>query len=348
MPTTHGGRALIRWNGHCLHRHRSISLKNYQLSNKDEQLAQAKTINKGKILNPAVESLADFNDFWVLMKPRVMSLSIFTALVGLLLAPGTIHPVLGFSAILFTAMGAAASGALNMWFDADIDIKMSRTKNRPIPAGRIDKKAVLGFGIFLSVTSVTFMALLVNWVAAGLLAGTIFFYVVIYSMLLKRHTPQNIVIGGAAGALPPMIGWAAVTGTITLEPILLFLIIFFWTPAHFWALAISLKDDYGKAKLPMLPNVAGNEATFRQILIYTTFTVVLSFAPVVIGMSGPFYALIAGVFGFLFMGRAVTLFIRGTDYYAKNVFLCSIFYLFVIFTSLAVDHYLNPYINGWF
>ncbi|MEE8294382.1 MAG: heme o synthase [Sphingomonadales bacterium] len=311
-------------------------------------MARAKTINEGDILNPAVEDLADFNDFWVLVKPRVMSLSIFTALVGLLLAPGTIHPVLGFSAILFTAMGAAASGALNMWFDADIDTKMLRTKKRPIPAGRLDKKAALGFGIFLTITSVVYMALLINCLAAGLLAGTIFFYVVVYSMLLKRRTPQNIVIGGAAGAIPPMIGWAAVTGTITLEPILLFLIIFFWTPAHFWALAISLKEDYAKANLPMLPNVAGNDATYRQILIYTTFTVVLSFAPVVIGMSGSFYALIAGIFGFLFMGRAVTLFIRGTDYYAKNVFLYSILYLFVIFTTLAVDHYIGGYVKGWF
>lgn len=311
-------------------------------------MARAKTIDEGEILNPAVDSLAELKDFWVLMKPRVMSLSIFTALVGLLVAPGTINPVLGFSAILFTAMGAAASGALNMWFDADIDIKMARTQKRPIPAGKMDKKAALGFGIFLSVASVVFMALFVNWLAAGLLAGTIFFYVVVYSMLLKRNTPQNIVIGGAAGAIPPMIGWAAVTGNITLEPVLLFLIIFFWTPAHFWALAISLEKDFGKADLPMLPNVAGRDATFRQILIYTTFTVVLSFAPVAIGMSGPFYALIAGVFGFLFMGRAVTLFIRGTDYYAKNVFLYSIFYLFVIFTTLAVDHYIGPYIQGWF
>ncbi len=207
---------------------------------------------------------------------------------------------------------------------------------------------MLGYGIFLAVTSVTFMALLVNWLAAGLLAGTIFFYVVIYSMLLKRRTPQNIVIGGAAGAIPPMIGWAAVTGTITLEPVLLFLIIFFWTPPHFWALAISLKDDFAKADLPMLPNVAGNEATFRQILIYTILTVALSFAPVVIGMSGPLYALIAGVFGLLFLGRAVTLLIRGTEYYAKNLFLYSILYLFVIFTTLAVDHYVGSYISGWF
>ena len=311
-------------------------------------MSQTKTIDEGEILNPAVENLAGLEDFWVLVKPRVMSLSIFTALVGLLLAPGTIHPVLGFSAILFTAMGAAGSGALNMWFDADIDSKMSRTKNRPIPAGRLDKKAALGFGIFLSLTSVVFMALFNNWVAAGLLAGTIFFYVVIYSMILKRRTPQNIVIGGAAGALPPMIGWAAVTGSVTLEPILLFLIIFFWTPAHFWALAISLKDDYAKANLPMLPVVAGREATFRQILIYTVLTVGVSFAPVVVGMSGPFYALIAGIFGLLFLGRAVTLLIRGTDYYAKNVFLYSILYLFVIFTTLAVDHYAGAYINGWF
>jgi heme o synthase len=311
-------------------------------------LSRTKTINEGEILNPAVENLAELKDFWVLIKPRVMSLSIFTALVGLLLAPGTIHPVLGFSAILFTALGAAASAALNMWFDADIDTKMTRTNKRPIPTGRLDRGAALGFGIFLSIASVVMMALFINWVAAGLLAGTIFFYVVVYSMVLKRRTPQNIVIGGAAGALPPMIGWTAVTGTITLEPILLFLIIFFWTPPHFWSLAISLKDDYAKAKLPMLPNVAGREATFRQILIYTTFTVVLSFTPVVVGMSGPFYALIAGIFGFLFMGRAVTLFIRGTDYYAKNVFLFSILYLFVIFTTLAVDHYIGAYAKGWF
>jgi protoheme IX farnesyltransferase len=307
-------------------------------------LARAKTINEGDILNAAVEKLADFKDYWVLMKARVMSLSIFTALVGLLVAPGSIHPVIGFTAVLFTAMGAAASGALNMWYEADLDIKMSRTNKRPIPKGKLDKGAALGFGLFLSVTSVVFMWLLVNPVASMLLAGTIFFYVVIYTMILKRRTPQNIVIGGAAGAIPPMIGWAAVTGSLALEPFLLFLIIFFWTPPHFWALALSLEEDYAKANLPMLPNVSGRKATFRQIMIYTVLTVAVSFAPFITGFSGPFYAVIAGVFGLLFIGRAGTLMVKGTDYYAKNVFLYSILYLFVIFTTLAVDHY----IKGWF
>lgn len=307
-------------------------------------MTRAKTITEGDILNPAVEKLADFKDFWVLMKPRVMSLSIFTALVGLLVAPGSIHPVIGFTAVLFTAMGAAASGALNMWYEADLDVKMSRTNKRPIPQGKLDKGAALGFGLFFSVTSVVFMWLLVNPTASMLLAGTIFFYVVIYTMILKRRTPQNIVIGGAAGAIPPMIGWAAVTGSLALEPFLLFLIIFFWTPPHFWALALSLEKDYAKANLPMLPNVSGRKATFTQIMIYTVLTVAVSFAPFAIGFSGPFYAVIAGVFGLLFIGRAGTLMVKGTDYYAKNVFLYSILYLFVIFTTLAVDHY----IKGWF
>jgi len=306
-------------------------------------LAQAQTIEEAEISNPAVDKLADFRDFWVLMKPRVMSLSIFTALVGLLLAPGTLHPVLAFSAVLFTAIGAASAGVLNMWYEADLDIKMTRTQTRPIPKGRIEPGAALGFGIFLGVASVALMGLMINWVAAGLLALTIFFYVVIYTMLLKRRTPQNIVIGGAAGALPPMVGWAAVTGTVSVESFVLFAIIFMWTPAHFWALALTHEEDYARASLPMMPNVKGWHHTSRQILVYAAATVALSFAPVYIGMSGAFYALMATVFGFLFIGRAGTLYVNNTEYFAKNVFLYSILYLFVIFTSLAVDHY----IQGW-
>lgn len=309
-------------------------------------MSQAKTITESEALNPAVEKLAGVRDYAVLMKPRVMSLSIFTALVGMILAPGTIHPVMAFSAVLFTAIGAAAAGTLNMWYEADIDRKMKRTKNRPIPMGIIEPRAALGFGLFLAVASVSMMGLLINWMAGGLLALTIFFYVVVYTMLLKTRTPQNIVIGGAAGALPPMVGWAAVTGGVGFEPFLLFAIIFFWTPAHFWALAMSHEKDYAAAGLPMMPNVKGRKETGRQILLYAAFTVVLSFAPVAIGLSGPFYGLIATVFGLLFIGRAGTLLIKGTDYYAKNVFLFSILYLFVVFTSLAADHYIQGWLIG--
>jgi len=212
----------------------------------------------------AQPSMASVGDYLALLKPRVMSLVVFTALVGLVLAPGHVHPVIGFTALLCIAIGAGAAGALNMWYDSDIDAVMSRTAQRPIPMGRIAPGEALGFGMTLAVGSIATLGLLVNWFAAGLLAFTIAFYVVVYTMWLKRSTPQNIVIGGAAGAFPPMIGWAAATGGIGLESILLFLIIFFWTPPHFWALSLYRADDYKRAGVPMLPVVAGFAETRRQ------------------------------------------------------------------------------------
>ena len=226
---------------------------------------------------------ARVSDYVALLKPRVMSLVVFTAFVGLLLAPGGINPFVGVVAIVCIAVGAGASGALNMWYDSDIDAVMSRTANRPIPAGRMDRDHALALGLVLSAFSVALLGLATNWLAAGLLAFTIFFYAVVYSMWLKRSTPQNIVIGGAAGAFPPMIGWAAVTGSVSIEPIVLFLIIFLWTPPHFWALALYKQGDYGAAGIPMLPNVAGESVTKTQILIYSVVLVAATLVPSLIG-----------------------------------------------------------------
>ena len=224
-------------------------------------------------------SAAEVADFVALMKPRVMSLVVFTALVGLLLAPGHLHPVLGFAALVCIAVGAGAAGALNMWYDADIDAVMTRTARRPIPAGRVLPGEALGFGATLAVGSVVMLGLTANWLAAGLLAFTIFFYVAIYTVWLKRSTPQNIVIGGAAGAFPPMIGWAAATGGVALESVLLFLIIFLWTPPHFWALALLRSGEYARAGVPMLPVVVGRAETKRQMLLYTGVLVPVSLTP---------------------------------------------------------------------
>src|SRR5712664_147147 len=224
-------------------------------------------------------SLASVGDYVALMKPRVMSLVVFTALVGLVVAPGHLNPVVGFVALLCIAIGAGAAGALNMWYDADIDAVMTRTADRPIPAGRVTRGEALGFGMTLAVGSVAVLGLAANWLAAGLLAFTIFFYVAIYTAWLKRSTPQNIVIGGAAGALPPVIGWAAATGDIGLEPAILFLIIFLWTPPHFWALSLNRADEYGRAGVPMLPVVAGRAATTRRIAIYSVLLLPVSLLP---------------------------------------------------------------------
>src|SRR6266498_5484879 len=224
----------------------------------------------GKIASVSCEpSIATVGDYVALMKPRVMSLVVFTALVSLLIAPGQIHPMIGFTALLCIAVGAGAAGALNMWYDADIDALMSRTAKRPIPRGRIAPGEALAFGIVLAAFAVGVLGVLVSWLAAALLAFTIFFYVVVYTMWLKRRTPQNIVIGGAAGALPPVIGWVAAAGNVGLEPLILFLIIFLWTPPHFWALSLNLAGEYARAGVPMLPVVAGPAATTRQILIYS-------------------------------------------------------------------------------
>src|SRR5215217_8384085 len=247
---------------------------------------------------------ARVEDYLALLKPSVMQLVVFTAIVGLVVAPGGINPFIGIIAVLCIAVGAGASGALNMWYDADIDAIMSRTQNRPIPAGRMPKEHALVFGLVLSVFSVALLGLATNWVAAGLLAFTIFFYAVIYTMWLKRSTPQNIVIGGAAGAFPPMVGWAAVTGTVSLESVVLFLIIFLWTPPHFWALALYKQSDYGAAGIPMMPNVAGETHTKWQILIYSLVLVATTLVPPFIGFGGVIYTTAAIVTGLSFIWLA--------------------------------------------
>lgn len=289
----------------------------------------------------------DARDFFALLKPRVMSLVVFTALVGLLMAPGQIHPVIGFLAILAIAVGGGASGALNMWYDADIDQMMGRTAKRPIPAGRISAETTLAFGLFLSVFSVATLGLMVNWLSAGLLAFTIFFYAVIYTMWLKRLTPQNIVIGGAAGAFPPIIGWACVTNSISLESIALFAIIFLWTPAHFWALALFKSEDYGRAGVPMLPNVAGERTTKNQIVLYAVLTAVSGIVPTIMGFAGMVYGVIAAVLGAAFIWYSVQVW-RMPDgdkkmIPAKKLFGYSLLYLFAIFTSLLVDALVSKY-----
>ena len=289
----------------------------------------------------AAEARAE--DYFALLKPRVMSLVVFTAVVGLLLAPGGINPVIGLIAVLCIAVGAGASGALNMWYDADIDAIMSRTANRPIPAGRVPREHALSMGLVLSAFSVTLLGLAANWLAAGLLAFTIFFYAVVYSMWLKRATPQNIVIGGAAGAFPPMIGWAAVTGTVSLEGCILFLIIFLWTPPHFWALALYKQGDYHAAGIPMLPNVAGAAATKMQILLYSIVLVAVSFAPLLTGFSGVLYGIVAAATGASFLYFAVRLYGARDDRdmrrKARSLFAYSLSYLFIIFLALTVDHF---------
>ncbi|WP_293551743.1 heme o synthase [Parvibaculum sp.] len=278
-------------------------------------------------------------DYFELLKPRVMSLVIFTGLVGLVVAPGTINPVIGFVALLCIAIGAGASGALNMWYDADIDAKMSRTAGRPVPAGRVTPGEAFGFGMTLSVGSVLTMGLAVNWVAASLLAFTIFFYVFIYTMWLKRRTPQNIVIGGAAGAFPPMIGWAAVTGTVSVESIALFLIIFMWTPPHFWALALFSSQDYEKAGVPMLPVVAGERETRRQIMLYSLLLVPLTLLPGLMGMAGALYTGVTALLGAGFLVFAFRVWRDETGAYktAKQLFAYSILYLFLLFSVLLVE-----------
>jgi heme o synthase len=278
----------------------------------------------------------------------VMSLVVFTAIIGLLLAPGGINPVVGFIAILCIAFGAGGSGALNMWYDADIDRVMSRTANRPIPAGRVSREEALTLGLVCSGFSVMILGLATNWVAAALLAFTIFFYAVVYTMWLKRSTPQNIVIGGAAGAFPPMIGWAAVTGDISLPSIVLFLIIFLWTPPHFWALALYKQSDYGAAGIPMLPNVKGEHATKVQILVYSVILVATSLIPSVIGMSGWLYTLVAVVTGASFLYLAARLYrADGSSMkrIARSLFTYSLSYLAVIFFALMTDHVAQ--LIGW-
>ena len=288
---------------------------------------------------------AEVSDYIALLKPRVMSLVVFTAFVGLAIAPGSLHPLEAIIAIACIAIGGGASGALNMWYDADIDRIMKRTANRPIPAGRVTPGEALSFGLTLAAASVLILGLLVNWLAAGLLAFTIFFYAVIYTMWLKRSTPQNIVIGGAAGAFPPMIGWAAVTGSVTLESIILFLIIFMWTPPHFWALALIKNDDYKRAGVPMLPVVAGEAVTRSQILLYSAIVAPLGMAPAALGFAGLSYAVLSGLFGVCFLVAALRVYRnRQGDLARKSagqMFAFSILYLFALYATLLAEHLLG-------
>jgi protoheme IX farnesyltransferase len=285
-------------------------------------------------------SIAGVGDYIELMKPRVMSLVVFTALVGLLIAPGHVHPMAAFTALLCIAVGAGAAGALNMWYDADIDARMTRTAARPIPAGRVAPGEALAFGLMLAVGSVVVLGLLINIIAAALLAVTIALYVVVYTMWLKRRTPQNIVIGGAAGALPPVIGWVAATGSIAVEPVLLFAIIFFWTPPHFWALSLYRTEDYVRAGIPMLPVVAGARETRRQILLYTLLLAPLGVAPWLLGYAGLSYGVVALATGAIMIALALRVRVEEDRAHtaSKQLFGFSILYLFLLFAMLLVDH----------
>jgi heme o synthase len=286
----------------------------------------------------AEPSVAGVGDYIELMKPRVMSLVVFTALVGLVLAPVPMHPVLAFTALLCIAVGAGAAGALNMWYDADIDARMARTAARPIPAGRLARGEALAFGLTLAGFSVVVLGLLVDVFAALLLALTVAFYVGVYTIWLKRWTPQNIVIGGAAGALPPVIGWAAATGGIAIEPLILFLIVFLWTPPHFWALSLYRADDYARAGVPMLPVVAGAAETRRQILRYTLMLAPVGVAPWLLGYAGPVYGITAVLAGGAMIALAVR--VRGEargHTASRQMFGFSILYLFLLFAMLLVD-----------
>lgn len=286
---------------------------------------------------PDLVSGADWRDYVALLKPRVMTLVVFTGLVGLVAAPGSLHPVLAFTAMLCLTIGAGAAGAINMWYDADIDAVMKRTRTRPIPAGRVSPDAALTFALLLSIGSVAIMGLMLNWLAAGILAFSIFFYGVVYTMGLKRRTAQNIVIGGAAGAFPPVIGWAAATGDVTLLPVLLFAIIFTWTPPHFWALSLVTDGEYAKAGVPMLPVVAGRRATRVQIVLYSVLLVGVSIAPWILGLTGDVYGWSAIVLGVLFLLSALRTGMRDEPRYARALFGYSILYLFALFGALMVD-----------
>ena len=282
-------------------------------------------------------------DFWQLLKPRVMSLVIFTGFVGMFLAPADMHPLLFVISLFAIAAGAGASGAINQWYDRDIDAIMERTRGRPVPSGAVDPAEALSFGLVISTLSVLLLGLAANWLAAGLLAFTIFFYGVIYTIWLKRSTPQNIVIGGAAGALPPVIGWAAVTGGLSIEPLVLFAVIFMWTPPHFWALALFRNDDYVRANVPMMPVVAGESETRRQILIYALLLAPLAMVPTLIGMTSMAYGVVVAALGMNFVRLSWVLYRRPDDAVARRLFAFSILYLFLLFLGLVVDRLL---VNG--
>ena len=284
---------------------------------------------------------AAVRDYVMILKPRVMSLVVFTGVVGLVVAPGHLHPFLAAVAVLCIAIGAGASGAINMWYDRDIDAVMRRTALRPLPAGRMMPGEALGFGVVLAVGSVAVMGLAVNWVAAELLALTIGFYIFVYTTWLKRRTPQNIVIGGAAGALPPLIGWAAVTGDIGWGAVALFAIIFFWTPPHFWALSLYRAGEYEAAGVPMLPVVAGARETRRQMLIYTLMLWPATAAPWLLGVAGPLYGIGAGGLSLAFTGTALRVWHDESERSARQMFTFSLLYLFLVFTLLLADRILG-------
>lgn len=285
----------------------------------------------------ATPSTSSVRDYWTLLKPGVMSLVVFTGLAGIVVAPGALHPFLVCLTLLCIAVGSGAGAVLNMWYDRDIDAIMARTANRPLPAGRIAPQDALAFGIILAVGAVTIMGLAVNWLAAGILAFAIFFYAVVYTQWLKRSTAQNIVIGGAAGAFPPLIGWVAVTGNVSIYAAVLFLIIFLWTPPHFWALALYRSGDYARAGIPMLPVTRGAKETRRQMLFYTYLLIAVTMLPVFMAEAGLVYAIIALPLNavFLFYMRALRK--QETDAAARRLFLYSIFYLFCLFAGLMLD-----------
>jgi len=294
---------------------------------------------------PGLVLPADWRDFVALTKPRVMSLVVFTGLCGLLVAPVRIHPVLGFTAVLCIALGAGAAAALNMWYEADLDAQMKRTAGRPLPAGRMTREAALQFGVGLSFFSVLLMGVATNWFAASILAVSILFYVFVYTIWLKRRTPQNIVIGGAAGAFPPVIGWAAATGDVTLLPLLLFTLIFLWTPPHFWALSLFVRSDYAAAGVPMLPVVAGAEATRRQVFLYSLPMSAAAIAPWPLGLAGALYGAAAGALSLVFVAMAAQVLANKAAEPAgmapeKRLFAFSILYLFALFGALVADRWL--------
>jgi protoheme IX farnesyltransferase len=295
------------------------------------------TVLYATLANAETAPNAGVSDFFELLKPRVMTLVVFTGFAGLVLAPGRLHPFLALVAVACIAIGAGAAGAINMWYERDIDAVMSRTKNRPLPQGRVEPSEALAFGIVLSILSVGLMGLALNWTAAFLLAFASFFYVFVYTVWLKRRTPQNIVIGGAAGAFPPMIGWAAVTGHVSLEPVLLFMLIFLWTPPHFWALALYKNADYKKAGIPMLPAVAGERVTKRQIILYSLIMTPFALAPYFMHMAGMIYLAAAmALHGFFVLG-AVKVWRDATYKSARALFGYSIFYLFALFAVMMLD-----------
>jgi protoheme IX farnesyltransferase len=287
---------------------------------------------------------ADWRDLLALTKPRVMSLVVFTALCGLLAAPGGIDPILGFASVLAIALGAGASGALNQWYEADIDAVMKRTAKRPLPAGRMERQTALHFGVGLAAFSLILMYVASNWLATAILAVAILFYILVYTAWLKPRTPQNIVIGGAAGAFPPLIGWVAVTGELAALPVLLFLLIFLWTPPHFWALALFMQSDYAKAGIPMLPVVAGERATRRQIILYSLIMTVGAVAPWPLGLTGAVYGVTAAVLSAVFCMLAVDVARRTTQLDDKmkperRLFAFSLFYLFILFAAVVIDRW---------